>query len=126
IANSIFKRFLSLDMGVNNDTTTIQDTTVRRRSPINGSAGTDTLNRENNHGKLKFLSYEIVNNTVMSPAPVPPVANNDTATAIRGQATTINVASNDTATTGQTINNASITITQAPTHGTAVANANGT
>src|SRR4029079_1822070 len=55
IANSIFKRFLNLDMGAQNDSTTIQGTTVRRRSVINGSSGTDTLNRENNHGKLKFF-----------------------------------------------------------------------
>src|SRR5262245_20006272 len=125
-ANSIFKRFLNLDMGANNDSTTIQGTTVSRRSVINGSSGRDTLNRENNHGKLKFLSYEVVNNSVQSPAPIPPVATNDTASVTRGQAVTINVAANDTATGGNTINNGSIIITQAPAHGTAVANPNGT
>jgi VCBS repeat-containing protein len=126
VANSIFKRFLNLDMGNNNDTTTIQNTSVRRRSVINGGPGTDTLNRESNHGKLKFLSYEIVNNSVMSPAPIPPVAGNDTATVTRGQNTIINVAANDIATGGNTINNGSITITQPPAHGTAAANNDGT
>jgi len=125
IANSIFKRFLNLDMGAQNDSTTIQGTTVRRRSVINGSSGTDTLNRENNHGKLKFFSYETVNNSVQSPAPIPPIAANDTATVTRGQPVTINVAANDTAVSG-TINPASIIITQPPAHGTATANANGT
>src|SRR5262245_37662066 len=124
-ANSIFKRFLNLDMGNHNDTTTIQDTSVRRRSVINGGPGTDTLNRQNNQGKLKYLSYEIVNNSVTSPVLSAPVAANDTATVTRGQNVTINVAANDTPTSGQTINNGSIVITQPPAHGTATPNANG-
>src|SRR5436190_13177939 len=126
IANSNFKRFLMLDMGNNNDQTTIQDTTVHRRSVINGGPGDDTLHRQGNHGKLKFLSYEHVDNTVMSPAPLPPVAANDTVTVIRSSITSINVSSNDTASPGQTLNPASIVITQTPTHGTAAANPDGT
>jgi VCBS repeat-containing protein len=125
IANSQFKKFVNLDLAGNNDTLTIQDTSVHRRSNFNGGAGTDTLNRQDNHGPLKFFNFETVNNTVTSPAPLPPVANNDTATVVRNGNTSINVASNDTA-AGSTINNASITITQAPAHGTAVANSNGT
>jgi VCBS repeat-containing protein len=125
IANSSFYRLL-LNMSSGNDTTTIQSTSVHKRSVIDGGPGNDTLNRQDNHGRLKFTHFETVNNSVTSPSPVPPVAANDTATVTRGQATTINVATNGTATTGQTINKASITITQSPTHGTAVANSDGT
>jgi VCBS repeat-containing protein len=103
----------------------MQDVTVRRRSVINGASGFDTLNREGNRGKLKFRNYEDVNNTVQSPAPVPPVAANDTATVTRGGSTTINVAANDTSATS-TLDLSSIVITQAPANGTAVANTDGT
>lgn len=126
LANSNFKRFLTLDMGNNNDQTTMQNVTVHRRSVINGGPGDDTLNRENNHGKLKFKSYEHVSNTVTSPAPIPPVAANDTATVTRGQSTTINVATNDTAATGQSLDLTSIAITQQSAHGTVTVNNNGT
>ena len=99
--------------------------TVRKRSTIIGGSGFDTLNRQGNHGKFKFISYERFNNTVTSPAPLPPVAANDTATVTRGQGTTINVAANDTS-ADSTLDLTSIVITQAPASGTAVANANGT
>jgi VCBS repeat-containing protein len=125
LANSTFKKFVNLDLGGNNDELTIQNTTVRKRSNFNGGAGTDTLNRENNSGPMRFISFETVNNSVTSPAPLPPVANNDTASVVRNASQSINVAANDTA-PGSSINNASITITQNPTHGTAVANSNGT
>ena len=126
IANSNFKRFLTLDMGNNNDQTTMQDVTVHRRSVITGGSGFDTLNRQNNHGKLKFKSYERVSNTVTSPAPIPPAAVNDTATVTRGGSTTINVATNDTPATGQSLDLTSIAITQQPAHGTVTVNTNGT
>jgi VCBS repeat-containing protein len=125
IANSNFRQLL-LNMGSGNDTMTIQGVTVHKRSIVDGGPGTDTLNRQNNHGKIKYLNFETVNNTVTSPSPIPPVANNDTASVTRSQSTSINVATNDTATSGQTINDASIAITQQPAHGTAMANSNGT
>jgi VCBS repeat-containing protein len=124
ISNSLFKRFVNLNMGNNDDETTMQNVTVRRRSVIHGGSGFDTLNREANRGKLKFLSYERVNNTVESPAPIPPVARNDTATVIRGSSVTIDLAANDTP--AGTIDPASIVITQPPTHGTVTVNNNGT
>ncbi len=57
-------------------------------------------------------------------AALPPVATNDTATAVSGIATPINVIGNDTA-PSSTINPASVTILTQPTNGTAVANASG-
>src|SRR5262249_46901430 len=125
IANSNFKRSLNADMGSFDDAFTIQETSVHRRSTIVGGSGTDTLNRENIHGRFKFISFEVVNNSVTSPAPLPPIADSDSASVTRSLSTSINVATNDTSATS-TINPASITITQAPAHGTAVANSNGT
>jgi VCBS repeat-containing protein len=55
----------------------------------------------------------------------PPVATDDTATVVRSGNVSINVAANDTS-ASSTIDPASITITQQPTSGTAVANADGT
>ena len=124
IANSNIY-LLVMNMGGQNDSLTIQDTSVHRRSIIIGGPGRDTLNRQGNSGKIKYLSFEVVNNSVIAPSPVPPIATSDTATVLRGQSTTINVAANDTA-ASSTLNLSSITITQAPTHGTAVANTNGT
>jgi len=124
IANSLFKRSLTLNMGNNNDTTTLQNVTVHRRSVINGGPGDDTLNRQDNHGKLKFKTYEHVNNTVQAPGAAP-VAAGDTATVTRGTSKSIDVAANDTSATS-TLDLGSITITKAPTHGTAVANSDGT
>jgi VCBS repeat-containing protein len=124
IANSNIY-LLVMNMGGQNDSLTIQDTSVHRRSVITGGPGRDTLNRQGNSGKIKYLSFEVVNNSVIAPSPVPPIATSDTATVLRGQSTTINVAANDTAASG-TLNLSSITITQAPTHGTAVANTDGT
>src|SRR5262245_15863001 len=125
IANSLFKRFMVLDMGSQNDFTTVQGSTFRKRSTAIGGGGFDTLNRENNSGKIKYISYERVNNFVQNQAPNSPVAISDTAQVTRGSSVTINVAANDSA-PGSSLNLASITITTAPTNGTAVANANGT
>jgi VCBS repeat-containing protein len=125
IANSLFKRSLTLDMGGNNDQATIQATRFRKTSLAIGGSGSDTLNRQGNHGKLKVISFEHVNNTVQSPAPLPPIAANDTATVTRGGNTTINVAANDTSATS-TIDPTSIAITQQPTSGTVAVNNNGT
>src|SRR5439155_18877212 len=63
---------------------------------------------------------------VTSPAPLAPVAANDTATVTRGGSTTINVATNDTPATGQTLDLTSIAITQQPTSGTVTVNNDGT
>jgi VCBS repeat-containing protein len=121
IANSTFKRNLTLDMGSGNDNATIQSTHFTKRSTLIGGAGTDTISRQNIQGKVKLISFEKVNNTVVTP----PVASDDTATVVRSGNVSIDVAANDTS-TGSTINPASISITQQPTSGTAVANSNGT
>jgi hypothetical protein len=96
ISNSLFKRFLNLQMGNNNDQTTIANTSVRKRSTVHGGPGFDTLNREDNEGQIKYYSFERVRNFVEEPTPVAPVAVNDTATVARGSSVTINVAANDT------------------------------
>ncbi len=125
IANSLFKRFLTLNMGNNNDETTLQDTRVRTSSTIIGSSGFDTVNRQGNSGQLKYVSYERINNTVQTPAPIAPVATNDAASVVRGSNVTVNVAANDTSATSA-LNLASIAITQQPTSGTVSVNNNGT
>jgi VCBS repeat-containing protein len=125
IANTLFKRALTLDMGSGNDQTTLQDTTVKKSSTVVGGGNRDTLSRQNNHGKLKYTGFEIINNTVTSPSAVSPVANNDTASVTRNSTTTITVLANDTS-AASTINPATVTITQAPTNGTANVNSNGT
>jgi VCBS repeat-containing protein len=126
VANSLFKRSLTLNMGAGNDETSLESTTTRKRSTLTGGSGKDTLNRQSNHGKWTVVGCEQYGNTVNpTPANTPPVAADDTATVTQGQSTTISVAANDTS-EGSTLNLTSVTITQLPTNGTAVANSDGT
>jgi len=126
IFNSDFRRFVNLIMAGNNDTVTMEDVTARRRSVIDGGSGFDTAHRLNVGSKVRFKNFEQFDHNVTSPAPVAPVAVNDTATVARGGSTTINVATNDTAANGQTLDLTSIAITQQPTSGTVTVNSNGT
>lgn len=125
ITNSNFKRFLTLDMGSNDDETTILETRFRRSSVAIGGSGFDTLNREGNSGPIRYISYNRVRNTVDEPAPLPPIANSDSASVVRGSNTTINVAANDSS-ASSSLNLGSIAITQQPTSGTVAVNTNGT
>jgi VCBS repeat-containing protein len=95
IGNSNFRRLLNLNAGNNNDTVTVQNVTFQRRSNVTGGPGTDTLNREGNTGKVKYRSFETVNNQVNNPL----VANDDTGSVTEDSATTTaigNVLTNDT------------------------------
>ena len=127
ISNSLFKRFVVVNMGNNNDQTTLEDTRVRQRSTFIGGSGFDRLNRQRNSGELRFISFERTRNTVQAPTPIPPLAANDTASVVRGSSVAINVAANDTS-ANSSLNLASIAIvpTDPPDNGTVVVNANGT
>jgi VCBS repeat-containing protein len=126
ISNSTFNRILVADMGGGTDETSVQGSVFKKTSYLRGNSGDDTLSRENNRGKLRISSYSTVENSVTSPAPITPQANNDTATVARSSNVTINVATNDTAGSGSTLNLTSIVITQQPTSGTVTVNNNGT
>jgi hypothetical protein len=111
--------------------------------PTNGTVtvnndGTVTYTNTNVVAVSDSFQYTIANNlgqpsnvatvaiTINPGAVTIPVANNDTATIASGATSTINVAANDTAATGTTLNLASITITTQPTNGTVTVNNNGT
>jgi VCBS repeat-containing protein len=133
IANSLFKRRLTLNLGNNNDETSLQDVTVRKRSNIIGAAATDTLNRQDLHGKFKFIDFERTNGTVTPPTEEL-TATNDAA-GITEDATpntvTGNVLTNDTGGTGtKTVsavngNTASVGTDVPGAHGTFHINADG-
>ncbi len=126
ISNSTFNRVLVADMGGGTDETSVQGSVFKKTSHLRGNSGDDTLSRQDNRGRLRISSYSSMNNSVTTPAPVTPQANNDTATLARSASTTINVATNDTAGSGSTLNLTSIVITQQPTSGTVTVNNNGT
>jgi VCBS repeat-containing protein len=130
IFRSSFNQALDLSMGAGDDTTTMKNVSVGRKSTIDGGGGSDTLEHLNYRGKLNFVSYQNISDTITAPAPTTtnsaPTAADDTATVARGGNTTINVVANDTAASGHTLDLTSIAITQQPTGGTVTANSDGT
>ena len=101
-------------------TTSVNPTTgVVSYTPANGFVGTDTL-QYTVADTLGDVSAP-ASVTVTVSAPLPPIANADTATTMENQAVAISVLANDTDASG-TINPASVAIKTAPAHGTTSVN----
>src|SRR5262245_11301303 len=129
IGNSVFGRDTMFDEGDGDDTARIAGSFFYRNTFANGGAGansfTSTDNWFNNLIQAN-LNGGTPTPTPPNPNPTAPTANNDSASVARGGTVTINVAANDTAATGNTLNLGSLVITGAPMFGTATVNADGT
>jgi hypothetical protein len=122
LQNSSFSQNLILDASGGDDIVDIEDSTFGRLVNLFGGAGNDRLtNVGNTFTRSPYItSFETRGSTAG------PTVSNDTATVAEGGSVIINVLANDVAAAGTTINTSTVVITQAPAHGTAVANANGT
>ena len=133
ISDSVFSRSTVIDAGTGDDNVNITGSALYRDTFANGGTGSNFLTQSGtffqNLVMGNFNNGAPSDNTPPPPPPPtqnPPTAVNDTATVNRGGTVTVNVAANDSAASGATLNLGSITITGAPMFGTATVNSDGT
>jgi len=124
ITSSSFRREIQMFMGDGDDVLNLTSSRFGKHSVVHGGAGEDTLNgsggnRFGEHSKVLSFEHRGTPSATLE-------ANDDTATVAKGGTVNVNVAANDTAGAGATLDLASITITQQPTHGTVTVNNDGT
>jgi len=121
LRNSAFLKNFVLDAGTGNDRVDLRNNEFQFISVHNGGPGFDTLNNVGNTFRYNPVIFQFESQTAIAG----PTAAADSATVLEGGSATINVLANDSATSGA-INTGSVVITQQPTRGTVVVNANGT
>jgi hypothetical protein len=122
ITGSTFAKAVGIDAGAGDDQIILADTVLGTGSQINGGPGNDLLGTQNvNLGRNSHVSGVETPETSLAP-----VAANDTLTVAAGASATVNLAANDQAAGGTTLNLGSIIITTPPQHGTVVVHTDGT
>jgi hypothetical protein len=120
LRNSTFANVFIMDAGLGNDAVDIRASQGGRTSVLIGGLGNDSLNAA---GNVSFSPIVVLFET--RTAINGPVAVNDSVTVAEAGTADITVLGNDVATSGA-INTSSVVLVQAPLHGTATVNANGT